>query len=295
MGKAATDSWRKALAWTGSRAADIPLYQAFLRAYPGDEAMQARLRDRGAPAHRAHRCHRRARPVAPAQHRGLQGTGGRRPRSRRGRIRSVLETRPNDGDALGGMGILRLRQEEFAQARSYLERATRQGSPARWKQALDSATYWTLIEQARAARESGDLGNARQLLDQAVRLDAREVTAENDLADVLAELGQLEAAEAAYRRVLARQADNPDAIRGLVGVLSQTGKSAQALKLVEQLTPSQQERWAPWAACALPRPWARPEPPPNAATTMPRAPALEDALLNDPGNPWCGWTWRVCT
>ena len=67
-------------------------------------------------------------------------------------FRSVLETRPNDGDALGGMGVLRLRQEEFAQARSYLERATRQGSPARWKQALDSATYWTLIEQARAAR-----------------------------------------------------------------------------------------------------------------------------------------------
>ena len=85
------------------------------------------------------------------------------------------------------MGVLRLRQEEFAQARSYLERATRQGSPARWKQALDSATYWTLIEQARAARDAGDLGNARQLLDQAVRLDAREVTAENDLADVLAE------------------------------------------------------------------------------------------------------------
>ena len=57
-----------------------------------------------------------------------------------------------------------------------------------------------------------------------------------------------------------------------MGVLSQTGKSAEALKLVEQLTPSQQERWAPWAACALPRPWAKPEPPPNAATTMPRAP-----------------------
>lgn len=33
-----------------------------------------------------------------------------------------------------------------------------------------------------------------------------------------------------------------DAIRGLVGVLSQTGKSAEALKLVEQLTPSQQEK-----------------------------------------------------
>lgn len=69
--------------------------------------------------------------------------------------------------------------------------------------------------EARAARDAGDLGNARQRFDQAVRLDARGHRHENDLADVLAELGQLEAAEAAYRRVLARQTDNPDAIRGL--------------------------------------------------------------------------------
>src|SRR3989344_2409500 len=43
VGKAATESWRKALAWTGNRSADIPLYQEFLRANPGDTAVQTRL------------------------------------------------------------------------------------------------------------------------------------------------------------------------------------------------------------------------------------------------------------
>jgi len=287
VGKAATDSWRKALAWTGSRAADIPLYQAFLRAYPGDEAMQARLREIEVRQRTASAGATAARdPLRQRSTDGFKALEDGDLEAAEAEFRSVLETRPNDGDALGGMGVLRLRQEEFAQARSYLERATRQGSPARWKQALDSATYWTLIEQARAARDAGDLGNARQLLDQAVRLDAREVTAENDLADVLAELGQLEAAEAAYRRVLARQADNPDAIRGLVGVLSQTGKSAEALKLVEQLTPSQQEKVGALgrlrATQALGQARAAAERGDDHAART----ALEDALLNDPGNPW---------
>src|SRR5450830_1544004 len=43
VGSAAIESWRKALAWTGSRSADIPLYQQFLRAFPGDAAVQSRL------------------------------------------------------------------------------------------------------------------------------------------------------------------------------------------------------------------------------------------------------------
>lgn len=287
VGKQATESWRKALAWTGSRAADIPLYQAFLRVHPDDEAMQARLREIQARQRTARAEASAARdPLRQRSTEGFKALEEGDLEAAEAEFRSVLEARPNDGDALGGMGILRLRQEEFAQARSYLERATRQGSPARWKQALASATYWTLVEQARAAREAGDLDNARQLLDQAVRMDASEVTAENDLADVLAEQGQLEAAEAAYRRVLARQADNPDALRGLVGVLSQTGKAAEALQLVEQLTPSQQEKVGALgrlrATQAMGQARAAAERGDDNAARV----ALEDALLNDPGNPW---------
>jgi mono/diheme cytochrome c family protein len=50
------------------------------------------------------------------------------------------------------------------------------------------------------------------------------------------------AAEATYRRVLARQADNPDAVRGLVGVLAQNNKADEALRIVERMSPTQQEK-----------------------------------------------------
>lgn len=287
VGKAATDSWRKALAWTGSRGADVALYQAFLRANPGDTAMQTRLREIKAQQREG-----RAAAVAsadPLRQRSAEGFKALDDgdlEAAEAQFRSVLETRPNDGDALGGMGVLRLRQENFAQARDYLERASRQGSAARWKTALDSANYWTLIGQAGAARDGGDRDAARRLLEQAVRLNPREVTAENNLADVLAESGQYDAAEVAYRRVLARQADNPDAIRGLVGVLAQNGKAAEALQLIERLSPSQQEKVGALGRLRATQAMGQARAAAARGDDNAARVALEDALLNDPGNPW---------
>lgn len=287
VGKAATESWRKALAWTGNRSADIPLYQEFLRANPGDTAVQTRLvqaqnlqkQSQAAPG-------RTADPLRQRTTAGFQALDDGELDAAEAAFLNVLESRPSDGDALGGLGILRLRQERFAEARGLLERASRAGSASRWKQALDSATYWSLVEQATTERERGDTAAARRSLEQAVRLNPAEVTAESDLADLLVEDGQYDAAEAAYRRVLARQADNPDAVRGLVGVLAQNNKAAEALALVEKLSPSQQEKVGALgrlrAAQALGQARAATE---RGDVAAARA-ALEDALLNDPASPW---------
>ncbi|WP_027017072.1 cellulose biosynthesis protein BcsC [Comamonas composti] len=287
VGKAATDSWRKALAWTGSRASDAPLYQAFLRQNPGDAAVQARLKEIEV-RQRQERVAATAVTRDPLRQRSQEGFKALDDGDldlAEAQFRSVLDARPGDVDALGGMGVLRLRQEEFSQARNYLERASKT-SPARWKQALHSATYWSLVGQARTAHETGETQTARQLLEQALRLDPKEISAENALADLLAETGHYEAAEAAYRRVLARQADDPEATRGLVGVLAQTGKGPEALRLVESLSPSQQEKVGSLgrlrATQALGQARAASAKGDDNAARM----ALEDALLSDPGNPW---------
>ena len=287
VGKAATESWRKALAWTGNRSADIPLYQDFLRANPGDTAVQTRLvQAQNLQKQSQATAIRTADPLRQRTTAGFQSLEDGELDAAEAAFLSVLESRPADGDALGGLGILRLRQERFADARGLLERASRGGAASRWKQALDSATYWSLVEQATSERERGETAAARRSLEQAVRLNPAEVTAETDLADLLVEDGQYDAAEAAYRRVLARQADNPDAVRGLVGVLAQNNKAAEALALVEKLSPSQQEKVGALgrlrAAQALGRARAATE---RGDTAAARA-ALEDALLNDPASPW---------
>ena len=287
VGKAATESWRKALAWTGSRTSDAPLYQAYLRAHPDDTAVQARLREIETQQRQA-RTVRTATtdPLRMVTNEGFKALDDGDLEAAEASFYSVLQARPSDNDALGGMGVLRLRQEEFAKARDYLERASRGGSAARWKQALESATYWTLVEQAESAREANDSAGARALLEQAVRLNPREVTAENSLADVLVETGNYDLAEAAYRRVLVRQQDNPDAIRGLVGVLAQNNKAAEALQLVEKLSPSQQEKVGALGRLRATQAMGQAKAAAERGDVNGARLALEDALLNDPANPW---------
>ncbi|QEI07025.1 tetratricopeptide repeat protein [Pigmentiphaga aceris] len=287
VGSAATAAWRRSLAWIGTRAADVPLYQAFLQKNPDDAAIKGRLDEITKQEQETRRTVQAS--VDPLRQRSSEGfkaldTGDLA--KAEADFQAVLSRRANDGDALGGLGVLRLRQERFSEARDLLERATRQGSAARWRTALNSASYWSLIGQATAARDSNDLGTARRLLEQAVKLDPKEITAENALADVLAQSGQLDAAEAAYRRVLARQNDNPDAVRGLVGVMAQNNKPDQALAIIERLSPAQQDQIgelgklrAAQAVGAAKAASARGDD--NTARI-----ALEDALLNDPNSPW---------
>ena len=287
VGSAAIESWRKALAWTGSRSADIPLYQQFLRAFPGDAAVQARLNE-------IERQQKQARspegpgadPLRKRTQEAFRALDDGDLEAAEAGFRSVLEARPTDGDALGGFGVLRLRQENFSQARDYLERATRQGQAGRWKSALDSATYWTLVAQSTTARENGNLDAARQYLQQAVRLDPKETTAENDLADVLVEQGQYDAAEATYRRVLARQADNPDAVRGLVGVLAQNNKADEALRIVERMSPTQQEKVGALGRLRATQALGQAKAAAARGDDTGARVALENALLNDPANAW---------
>jgi tetratricopeptide (TPR) repeat protein len=287
VGNAAVQSWRKALAWTGNRSADIPLYQAFLRAYPGDAAVQARLNEVSAAQRQVRTAEVvTADPLRKRTQEAFKLLDDGDLESAEAGFAAVLQARPNDGDALGGMGVLRLRQENFSQAREYLERASQRGQASRWKNALDSATYWTLVDQATNAREDGNLDTARQYLQQAVRLDPKETTAENALADVLVESGQYDAAEPLYRRVLARQPDDPDAVRGLVGVLAQNNKADEALQIVERLSPSQQEKVGALGRLRATQALGQAKAAAARGDDTGARVALENALLNDPANPW---------
>ena len=198
----------------------------------------------------------------------------------------MLANSPNDTDALGGMGIAALKQEHFAEARNYLERASRSGNPARWKTALDSATYWTYTSDAIGARSNGEFAKAKSLFERAIAMNPSDVTAQVLLGEMLLANGDPVGAEQAYRMALRRQADNPDAIRGLVGALAAQGRGDEALQFANQLNAEQQskagginrlrgEAQAAQARAA------------EARGDLGSARSLfEDALLNTPDDPW---------
>jgi predicted Zn-dependent protease len=289
VGAAAKKSWRQALLWLDARPSDAAIYEAYFQTAGDDAAVRARYESmvKQDSAARA-----RAQDNAAADARGRTIADGFAALDRddvvtaRAKFSSVLATSPNDTDALGGMGIAALKQEHFAEARNYLERASRGGNPARWKSALDSATYWTYTSDAIGARSNGEFAKAKSLFERAIALNPSDVTAQVLLGEMLLQNHDPAGAEQAYRMALRRQADNPDAIRGLVGALAAQGRGDEALQFANQLNAEQQakvggiDRLRGDAQAAQARA-AEARGDLGAARSL-----FEDALLNKPDDPW---------
>ena len=289
VGEQAKKSWRQALLWLGARASDAPLYQAYLQASPDDPAVKARF---DSMVQQDKQARDRAQENAAVDARGRAVADGFAALDRgdivtaRARFSAVLANSPNDGDALGGMGIAALKQEKFDEARTYLERASRNGNPARWKDALTSATYWSYTSAGIGARSNGEIAKAKSMFERAIALNPSDTTAQTMLGETLLNSGDPRGAEQAYRMALRRQADNPDAIRGLVGALAAQGRGDEALSFANQLNAEQQakagginklrgEAQAAQARAA------------EARGDLGTARSLfEDALLNNPDDVW---------
>ncbi|MBN3755463.1 tetratricopeptide repeat protein [Paraburkholderia sp. Tr-20389] len=289
VGVQAKAAWRQALLWLGVRASDAPLFQAYLSVAPDDAAVKARA---DSIAEQDRRASERAQQNAGTDARGRAVAEGFAALDRgdlvtaKARFSSVLASSPNDGDALGGMGVALLKQEQFAQAREYLLRASQQGGAARWREALNSATYWMYTSEGLGEQSNGNLTQAKASFEKAIAVSPGDVTAQTALGDLLMQSGDPRGAEAAFRMALRRQADNPDAIRGLVGALAAQGRGDEALSFANQLTDEQRkkvggaDRLRGEAQAAQARAA-------EARGDLGNARSLfEDALLSNPDDPW---------
>ncbi|MGD4803496.1 tetratricopeptide repeat protein, partial [Xanthomonas citri pv. citri] len=229
VGGPARSSWRQALLWLNAGMADAPLYQAFLAGTPNDAEVTAKLGQLRA---------QRTTATTPADPNGVLLGEGFRALSANNlsaaeqRFTQVLRARARDPEALGGLGSVRLRQQRFAEAQELLRPAA--AGNGKWRNALESARYWQQLQQAETARARGDLAQARQLIEQAVQLLPNEPAGHVALGDLQA-AGDPVAAEASYRKALARDADNAGALQGLVGLYSRQGRLQEASALFDRL------------------------------------------------------------
>lgn len=178
---AAQAAWREALTYYGDDPQVSPLIDAYRRRFPNDAALRA------APAM----------PLASAPVRADPGEGARRDGFSRldagklddaaNQFQTALALNPNDADALGGLGILRLRQSRPEEALPLLQRAVTADAAhaAQWQKPLAGAQFGTDLARAETARKRGDNAAAEAALRQAIN---RDVT---DHADALTALGQL--------------------------------------------------------------------------------------------------------
>lgn len=248
-------AWRQALIWLGGgRSGDEPLFKRYLTRYGQDREIAGRLEALEQSGRRSAPSALAAAPRAPTAEE-LRGQEVKRAYDllNDGRLdeagsmfERLQQQTPSDADVLGGLGIVRLREQRFAEARRYLEDASKRApkSASRWKEALSTARFWEQVRAAEAARQAGNRAEAERLFRAAIASDStlanKELSVKSSLAALLAEQGRYEEAERVYRELLAREPENGDSLRGLIGVLVQTKRIEEALQLADRLPPAQQ-------------------------------------------------------
>ncbi|MFV3383261.1 cellulose synthase subunit BcsC-related outer membrane protein [Pseudomonas sp. NY15354] len=281
IGGESVEAWRQGLSWLGTpRPAEVPLFEAYLKAYPDDEEIRDQLKN-GARA---------AQPAAFQQNanltRGFKALDSNDLATAEQAFQARLREQAQDADALGGLGIVRQRQGRLNDADALFKQAISRGNSNRWQSALQGNRYWVLLDEARQARDAGNPQDARERLQRAIAMNPREIQGHISLADLQAAQGQFDAAETTYRHALSLDAGNPNALRGLATVLAQNGKLAQSQRLIDGLSDAQRQRLGDLrtlnAAIAI----GQAKEAERSGDLAGARKALEEAVRNDPRNVW---------
>ena len=246
----ARQAWRQGLIWLAAKRGDEPLYNDYLQRAGSDSQVSARLqtiRENEQAAERAADSALAPRESTPAELRGQLIRQGFEALEKNQfdlaaqQFSEASSRYGESGDAIAGLGIVRLRQLAYPEARQLLERATAldKKRAGRWKDALDTARFWEAVGAAQAARKSGDGSQAERELRSVIARYPQRVLEEPSvsvgLADLLNEQGSTVEAEKIYREVLRRSPENVDALRGLMGLLARSKRLAEAITLSERL------------------------------------------------------------
>ncbi len=284
IGGDADESWRLTLTWMGPpQKAQQPLFEEFLRSHPDDEEIRALLvKGRSQPSTAGGTVWRRD----PVLDRGLKALEKGDLVVAERDLTDYLKKHPKDADALGGMGILRQRQERFEDAEVLLTQAVKQGGGRSWQGALDDVRYWSLLQRARDSLARDRSSDARQQLEQARKLKPKDAEALLALAELQASQGELVAAEAGFRQALAQHSQEARALRGLAQVLGEQGKTDEALSLIERLPKAERDKHGGLGQLRAEQALQRAKAAEQRGDRQGMRRELEAALRDDPNNAW---------
>ena len=152
------------------------------------------------------------------------------------RFAAILSTEPNDGRAEAGMGFVRMQQNNYADAISYLNKAEADGDKDRTvEDGLSAARFWLTMGQAAQAVEQNHYAEAEANYREALAMRPRSTEALNGLAGLLAKQQQYTGAENLYEQSVSVQPNSADGWRGLFLVCARAGLNQKALTVESRI------------------------------------------------------------
>lgn len=272
----ADKSLRQALLWLGPKAGDDPYYQTYLQRHPKDTVVQDYFRKSIGGT---------------AKGEGFNALNSGNTDAARSQFEQVLQTNPEDADALAGMGYVALRRGDYTAGAQYLNRAASQGgadSAERKQQAADAQFYGQLAS-AQAAFKQGNISQALALSAPLAQQSGEQgAAAKLFRADVQRHNKDYTAAEQTLRDVLTDQPNNASARENLYYVLREQNKTAEAQTMLQTLPASLQAKLQPRVSGGNPTDPVRRQAQQAAASGDPQQAIaiLQRGVAQYPSDPW---------
>ncbi|SDC45663.1 cellulose synthase subunit BcsC-related outer membrane protein [Paraburkholderia lycopersici] len=154
-------------------------------------------------------------------------------------LQSAQRANPNDGETIGALGLVRLREGRHDEARELFARALKldPDNAGKWRSLEKTAAIWGTIAKAREANSQGKPAEAEALAREALRLDPGNTSATDILGNALIAQKKWPEAEAVLRPLVDAPKPDMDALRGLVTVLRETRREAEVGPLIAATTP----------------------------------------------------------
>jgi tetratricopeptide (TPR) repeat protein len=175
----------------------------------------------------------------PAEHAAFADLDAHRLESADQRFTAILADEPDNGRAAAGLGLLRVEQNNFADAVNYLTRAESNGLKERIvEDALATARFRLAMSEATAALNANQPDQAAANFRHALELRPRSPEALNALAGLLLDRQQYAAAAPIYDQLTKVQPDSINGWRGLFFSYALGKQNAQALAVEDRIPSS---------------------------------------------------------
>ena len=281
VAESANQAWRQAMNWLPNDKSSVPQLNAYLAVHPNDAGVAAKLETAKNP------------PPNPNDPGGITRASGFE-QLNKGQLneaansfQTAINANPRDADATGGLGVVRLRQRKFDEARALLNHAIEldPSSRGKWSQALNGIAAAIAGSQPNPATlmlQRGQYGAAESELQRQLAGGSGDVGLRMMLADAQSHLGKAAAAEQTYRSVLSRNPRYVPALTALAGILGQEGRHDEALGLLQQA----EAAGGTSAGVAQARAQALREQAAEVSDPVTKAGLYRSAVAADPSNPW---------
>jgi tetratricopeptide (TPR) repeat protein len=217
---------RQALVWDSANPSSAAQLRQYLKDHPQDTELAGRLKENESKLAQMNSGIART----PAERAAFAALNAHKLEEAQTRFMDILQKEPDNARIQAGMGFLRMQENNFGGAISYLTQAEQNGyKVAAVETALSDSRFWYTMGEASQAFDENQLDVAKAKYQAALAMRPRSQEALNGLAGLLTKEQQYTAAAGVYDELIKVQPGNATAWRGLFLAYARDGQNQKAI------------------------------------------------------------------